>query len=90
MVAADKAFAAASSLLQTATAALTAAKQEYAQASAAKAGAEKVLTEKKTAASAALAKAQALKAELDALAIEKKRSDATGGAGLAAAARPPS
>jgi hypothetical protein len=56
----------------------------------AEAGADKALAEKKTAADAALAKVQALKAELEALAVEKKRSDAKGGDGLAAAARPAS
>ncbi len=82
---ADKALTDSRTSLQAVTAALTAAKQEHAQASAAKAGADKVLAEKKTAADAALAKVQALKAELDALAVEKKRSDTTGGDGLAAA-----
>jgi hypothetical protein len=90
LAAADKALADSRASLQVATTALTAAKQEHAQASTAKTGADKVVAEKKTAADAALAKVQSLKAELDALAVEKKRSDATGGNGLAAAGRPAS
>ena len=69
--------------------ALAAVKKEHAQASAAKAGAEKALAEKKAPLDAALAKAKALEAELEALAVEQKRSappPAKGG--LASAAQP--
>ena len=67
---------------------MTAAKKEHAQASAAKAGADKALAEKKAPLDAALARVQALKAEIEALAVEKKRSDGSKGGGLASAARP--
>ena len=85
LAAADKALADARTSHQAVTTALTAAKQDHAQASAAKAGADKALAEKKTAVDTAVAKVQALKTELDALAVEKKRFDATDGDGLAAA-----
>jgi Planctomycete cytochrome C/WD domain, G-beta repeat len=71
--AADKALSAGQAALQSLSTALAAVKKEHAQASAAKAGAEKALAEKKTPLDAALAKVKALQTEVDALAIEQKR-----------------
>jgi hypothetical protein len=82
-----KALADARTAMQTATNGLTAVKKEHAQASAAKAGAEKALAEKKATVDVSVAKVQALKAEIDALAVELKRSPATKGS-LASVTRP--
>jgi hypothetical protein len=87
--AADKALADGQAALGGLNTAFAAVKKEHAQASAAKAGAEKTLAEKKAPLDAALARVQALKAELEALAVEQKRSTpAPAKGGLASAVKP--
>ncbi len=61
--------------------ALAAVKKEHAQVSAAKAGAEKAISEKKAPLDAALARVKLLQSELDSLVIEQKRPAAAQGKG---------